>query len=190
MARPIVKCSNALKVVLLATLAAIVVLPLRALADDIDPDADIPEMSSLDDSSPPNQVLEIPQQCDQASVAALCDRSSDGVLSYPDDNSTADADVGSASDYANQDITTEASAPGTMYVPGWVYPAYPVTVPAPVIVGTRSFGPGTYSQWASGPGTYRSFAPGPGYIQPPPLGYPPYGGSFGARPFGSPFFHR
>jgi hypothetical protein len=71
-------------------------------------------------------------------------------------------------------------------VPVGIYPSYPVLSPAPVIVGSRSFGPGAYQQWAPGPGSYRSMTPGPGYIQPMPLGNQPYSASntFGSRPFG------
>ena len=178
-----------------------------AIADDINPDADIPDSSTLD-SSPPNPVLEIPQQCDQDSVAILCDRSSADTSSSSD--ATADAapsidandssnlasspDLGSVYDYANQNITNDAFAAGTMNVPmGYYVPAYPVLSPAPRFVpsGPGSYqqwaaGPGSFQQWARGPGTYQQMAPGPGYIQPAPMGFHPYGmgGSLGSVPLG------
>src|SRR5271166_2943372 len=65
------------RLVLFVTLMAMLASAPRAIGDDINPDADIPDSSTIADSSPPNQTLEIPQQCDQASVAVLCDRSSD-----------------------------------------------------------------------------------------------------------------
>lgn len=195
---------TASKLVLLAMLIATLASAPIAIADDINPDADVPDSSAVADSSPPNQVLEIPQQCDQASVARLCDRSSDdGSLApdasadAPDGGSSALAnnpDLGSVYDYANQNVTTEASAAGTMNVPLGVYvPGYPVLSPAPRIVssGPGSYqqwagGPGSYQQWAGGPGSYQQMAPGPGYVQPLPLGFSPYGlgGGFGPRPFG------
>ena len=175
-------------VICLATLC----LVHRAIAEDIDPDADVPDASTLD-SSPPDQVLEIPQQCDKDAVAALCDRtpdtamSSDPAVDLPVDA----ADVGSLSDYTNQNAAIEASAAGTMNVPVGFYP--PLLAPGPVIVSSGAGGPGayqqwaggpgSYQQWASGPGTYRSFVPSPGYIQPMPLGYRPGFANFGAHPF-------
>jgi hypothetical protein len=161
----------------------------RAMADDIDPDADVPDASTLPDFSPPDQVLEIPQQCDQDAVAMLCDRSpepatsSDADADSSQDPSIDTADVGTLSDYTNQNAALEASAAGTMNVPAGFYP--PVLAPGPVIVSSfGAGGPGTYQQWASGPGFYRSMVPGPGYIQPMPLGYRPALGNFGAQPFG------
>ena len=65
------------KLIFLVMLTAMLTIVPRAIADDIAPDPDAADASSVVDSSPPNQVLEIPQQCDQASVAVLCDRSSD-----------------------------------------------------------------------------------------------------------------
>ncbi len=204
---PLERCS-AVGLVLLAMLLAMLVSAPRAIADDIDPDADVPDSSTLGDSTPPNQVLEIPQQCDQASVAVLCDRSSDdsSVSSDESANTSDDGasnssdlannnpDLGSVYDYANQNITTEASAAGTMNVPVGIYaPRYPVLSPAPIVVpsGPGSYqqwagGPGSYQQWAGGPGSYQQMVPGPGYIQPMPLGYRPYGvgGGFGPRPLG------
>jgi hypothetical protein len=174
--------------IFLATLS----LAHRAIADDINPDADVPDASTLD-SAPPDQVLEIPQQCDQDAVAMLCDRTPDTATSSdPDADLPVDAaDVGSLSDYTNQNAALEASAAGTMNVPVGFYPA--VIAPGPVIVSSGAVGPGAYPQWAAGPGsyqqwargpgTYRSFAPGPGYIQPMPLGYRPGFANFGAHPF-------
>jgi hypothetical protein len=102
--------------------------------------------------------------------------------------------VGSVYDYANQNITNDASAAGTTNVPMGVYlPGYTSLSPSPSVVssGPGSYqqwasGPGSYQQWARGPGSYQQLAPGPGYVQPAPLGYRPYGlnGSFGSGPFG------
>jgi hypothetical protein len=195
--------------VLLAVFLAMLAYAPRAIADDIDPDADIPDSSTLADPSPSDQVLEIPQQCDQDAVASLCDRSSESPASSdadlssvdapnPDTNASSDVannpDLGSVYDYANQNITNETSAAGTTNVPiGGYFPGYTTMSPSPTIVssGPGSYqqwasGPGSYPQWARGPGSYQQMAPGPGYVQPLPLGYHPYGlgGSFGARPFG------
>lgn len=199
---------SGVRLVVLATLLAMLASAPRAIADDIDPDADVPDSSTLGDSTPPNQVLEIPQQCDQASVAVLCDRSSDdsSVSSDESANTSDDGasdssdvannnpDLGSVYDYANQNITNEASAAGTMNVPVGIYaPGYPVLSPAPRVVSSGpgyyqqwAGGPGSYQQWVGGPGSYQQMAPGPGYIQPLPLGYHPYGlgGGFAPRPFG------
>jgi len=192
--------------ILLVTLA----LAPRAKADDIDPDADVPDASTLPESSPPDQVLEIPQQCDQDAVAALCDRtpttadsdddsSTPVAASDPDETDPAadpsinTADVGTLSDYTNQNAAIEASAAGTMSVPVGFYP--PVLAPAPVVVssGALAPGPGAYSQWAGGPGTYQQWAHGPGmyrmpnfgpgYIPRMPMGYHASLGHFGPRPF-------
>jgi hypothetical protein len=218
--KAVMNIRNVWKLAFVAMLTGSLVSAPRAIADDINPDADVPDSSTLADSSPPNQVLEIPQQCDQASVAVLCDRSSDD--SSPSPGASADAanggasdsndlannpDPGSVYDYANQNITNEASAAGTMNVPMGVYvPGYPVLSSAPRIVssgpigpgsyrqwagGPGSYqqwagGPGSYQQWAAGPGSYQQMAPGPGYVQPLPLGYRSYGlgGGFGPRLFG------
>jgi len=203
--KAVMKISNAWKLILLAILTVILACAPRAVADDIDPDADVPDISTTD-ATPANPVLEIPQQCDQDSVALLCDRSSDGSSPLSDANAAtpnvdasgandvaSNPDIGSVYDYANQNITNEASAMGTMSVPlGIGVPGYPVLSPSPMIVSSGPIGPGSYQQWASGPGTYRQWAPGPGYIAPMPLGYHPYGaygayragGGFGMRSFG------
>ncbi len=172
-----------MRLVVLAMLMAMLASAPRAIADDINPDADVPDFSTLADSTLPNQVLEIPQQCDQDAVAVLCDRSADASMaSGGDENLANDPNLGSVYDYANQNITNEASAAGTMNVPMYA-PGY--LMPAPMILSLRPFGPGAYQQWAGGPGAYQQMAPGPGYIQPPPLGYRPYGlgGGFGPRRF-------
>jgi hypothetical protein len=188
---------GACKLTLALTLMAILSVASRAGAENIDPDADIPDYSAIADSAPPNQVLEIPQQCDQDAVAALCDRSTDSAPSSdadsdPEADFPADADVGSLSDYANESIGPEMSAPGTMNVPVGLY-APAVLAPAPFVVSSGPGDPGTYQQWASGPGAYQSWTRGPGiyrpmgmgpgYIPPMPLGYRPGFGGFGAHPF-------
>lgn len=198
---------TASKLVFIAMLTASLGIAPRAIAHDPDTsDTDLPDASTLADSEPANQVLEIPQQCDQASVAVLCDRSSsDGSPSDlnanastqpPDEaandssNLPSDPNVGSVYDYANQNITSEASAAGTMNVPVGIYaPGYPVLSPAPAIVSSEPMGEGSYQQWAGGPGSYQQFTPGPGYIAPPPLGYRPYGfgGGFSPPAFGGGF---
>jgi len=185
---------SAWKLMLATALLAMLAVASRASADDINPDADIPDYTAIADSAPPNQVLEIPQQCDQDAVAELCDRSTD--TAPPADSNPdfpADADVGSLSDYASESIGPELSAPGTMNVPVGLY-APGGLAPATFIVSSGPGGPGTYQQWASGPGTYQQWTRGPGvyqpmvmgpgYIPPMPLGYHPgFGGGFGARPF-------
>ncbi len=156
----------------------------RARAEDIDPDADTPDYNTIAESSPPNQVLEIPQQCDQDAVAALCDRSTDSTSasdSDPDADFPADADVGSLSDYANESIAPELSMPGTMNVPVGLY-APAVLAPGPVIVSSSPGGPGSYQQWTRGPGVYQPMVMGPGYIPPMPLGYHP---GFASPTFGA-----
>jgi hypothetical protein len=186
---------TAWKLMFAVVLMAMLAVASRASAEDIDPDADIPDYSAIADSAPPNQVLEIPQQCDQDAVAALCDRSTDATAtpdSDPEADFPADADVGSLSDYANESIGPEMSAPGTMNVPVGLY-APAVFAPAPFIVSSGPGGPGTYQQWASGPGAYqpwprgpgiyRPMGMGPGYIPPMPLGYRPGFGGFGVHPF-------
>ncbi len=158
----------------------------RAIADDINPDADIPDSSTIADSTPANPVLEIPQQCDQDSVAVLCDQSSSDGSSSADADATsspegganvainpsndlpANAEVRFAHDYANQNITNECPARGTMNVPvgfnvpgGYCVPPVSGVAPAPAYVAP---GPGGYQQWASGPGTYQQWARGPGHL--------------------------
>jgi len=191
------------RLIFLATLAAMLANAPRAIAGDLDDSADVPDSSTLADSSPPNQVLEIPQQCDQADVAVLCDRSSDDSTPSADDESVANnPDLGSVYDYANQNIVNDASAAGTMNLPVGIY-SPTVLSPAPMIVSSEPTGPGAYQQWAGGPGAYQQWSSGPGiyqpmtpapaYIQPMPLGYHPYGvgSSFGPRPFvGGGFRHR
>jgi hypothetical protein len=185
---------GACKPTLALALMAILSVASGAGAENIDPDADIPDYGAIADSSPPNQVLEIPQQCDQDAVAALCDRSADTTAtSDPDADADlpADADVGSLSDYANESIGPEMSAPGTMNVPVGLY-APAVLAPAPFVVSSGPGGPGYYQQWANGPGAYQQWTRGPGiyrpmgmapsYIPPMPLGYRP-GFGFGAHPF-------
>jgi hypothetical protein len=197
------KIPSASKLVFLAMFVAFLAGAPRAVADDINPDADIPDASTLD-SSPPNPVLEIPQRCDQAVVAILCSRSSDdsSLSSASADGSDAGGDdssefasypgVGGAYDYANQNVVNEASM-GAMNLPmGGYGGGYPVLSPGPTIVSSGPGyyqpygGPGSYQQWARGPGVYQQWAPGPGYIAPAPLGYHPYGlgGGFGPHPFG------
>jgi hypothetical protein len=222
----VMKIFSTWKLIVLGLLVLTLVGASRAIADDIDPDADVPDISTMNDTTPPNPVLEIPQQCDQDSVAVLCDRSSednsststdatalagpsvdaDGANDSNADDSNNDVannpNVGSVYDYANQNITNEASALGTMSVPlGGGLPGYPALAPSPVVVssGPGSYqqgtsGPGAYQQWATGPGSYRQWAPGPGYMPRMPLGYHPYGaagafahsfgGHFGAAHFG------
>jgi len=181
---------GAWKLITAAVVLAMLAVAPRAIADDINPDADVPDLGTLTDSSPPNQVLEIPQHCDQDAVAVLCDRSTDSAMSSDSDaNLPNDADVGSISDYNNQNIATEMSGAGTMNVPVGLYPPT-ILAPAPVIVSSGVRGPGSYQQWARGPGSYQSMTMGPamtmgpGYIQPMPLGYRPgLGANFGALRF-------
>ena len=196
------KISNPCKLVSSVMLFALSMMLLAMLApapganaDSIDPDADVPDLGASD-PTPANPVLEIPQQCDQDSVAMLCDRSSTDATSSATADATGDpssagnandsvdvssnSDVGTVYDYANQNITGEGSAMGTTLVPFGAYtPGYRVLAPAPMIV---SAGPGSYQQWAGGPGAWHSMTPGPGYIAPMPLGYRPsgLGGSFGS----------
>jgi hypothetical protein len=180
-----------------AILLAILTRAPKAIADDIDPDADVPDASTLD-SSPPDQVLEIPQQCDQDAVAALCDRTPDTATAAEATPTDSDADVpvdaadvGSVADYTNQNSAIETSAPGTMNVPVGFYP--PLLSPGPVIVSSGAFatGPGVYPQWVGGPGTYQPWTRGPGAYTPHPIGpayipsmgfHPSFGG-FGVHPF-------
>jgi hypothetical protein len=180
-----------------AILLAILTRAPKAIADDIDPDADVPDASTLD-SSPPDQVLEIPQQCDQDAVAALCDRTPDTAAAAEATPADSDADVpvdaadvGSLADYTNQNSAIETSAPGTMNVPVGFYP--PLLSPGPVIVSSGAFatGPGVYPQWVGGPGTYQPWTRGPGAYTPHPIGpayipsmgfHPSFGG-FGVHPF-------
>ena len=129
---------------------------------------------------------------------------------YPAGGYAANVDVGSASDYANQNVANDAVMAGMLNAPngynmtgynmsgynvpnGYYVPSYPALAPAPgyVAPGPGGYqqwasGPGTYQQWARGPGTYQQMAPGPGYIQPMPMGFHPYGvgGSFGSMPLG------
>jgi hypothetical protein len=194
--KALVNIRTAWKLVFVAMLTVSLAIAPRAVAEDPEGvEADIPDSSTLADTEPANQVLEIPQQCDQASVAVLCDRSSsessassDPNTDAPDGTSVAsDPNVGSVYDYANQNITSEASAAGTMNVPVGIYaPGYPVLSPAPRIVSSGPIGAGSYQQWAAGPGAYQQFAPGPGYIASPPLGYHPsgFGSGFGGGRFG------
>jgi hypothetical protein len=190
------------KLILLAIFVAMLTGAPRAIADDINPDADVPDISATD-PTPANPVLEIPQQCDSDSVAVLCDRSAednsspiDATAAAPDPDTSgandvaSNPDVGSVYDYANQNITNEASAMGTMSVPlGLGVSGYPVSSPGPVVVSSSpsgyqqwASGPGSYQQWAGGPGSYRQWVPGPGYIAPMPLGYHPFGGGGGFAP--------
>ena len=204
---------NAWKLILPGILAAMLATAPRVVADDINPDADVPDIGTMSDSAPPNPVLEIPQQCDQDSVAVLCDTSADDSSPSYDANAVSasapsgdpgdssyvanNPNLGSVYDYANQNITNEASALGTMSVPLGIYaPGYPGLSPSPTIVSSGGVGPGFYQQWATGPGsyqqaargpgTYRQFAPGPGYAAPMLVGSRPYGfgGGFGAHSFG------
>jgi hypothetical protein len=196
--KAVMKISTAWKLILLAIFAVVLACAPRAIADDINPDADVPDISTAD-ATPANPVLEIPQQCDSDSVAALCDRSVDyanfdaDASANTSNDLASNPDVGSVYDYANQNITNEASAMGTMSVPLGYVRGYPMVSPGPVVVsgGPGSYqqwtgGPGAYQQWVGGPGTYRQWAPGPGYIAPMPLGYHPsgLGGGWGMRSFG------
>jgi hypothetical protein len=182
----------------LAVLTATIVYAPIALADDINPDADVPDISTLADSEPENQVLEIPQECDQDMGALPCNRSLDNSSSisdtYADPPNDGESDlanspnVGADYDYANQNYTDEGLAEGTTAVPMGIYaPGYPALSPAPMMVSPNLVGPGSYQQWASGPGTFQQSVPGPGYISPQPPGYRPYGFASGSgRPaFGS-----
>ena len=200
--KAVMKIFTPWKLILLAIFFAMLTSAPRVVADDINPDADVPDISTTD-PTPANPVLEIPQQCDSDSVAVLCDRSSDdksspidATAAAPDpDNSGANdvasnPDVGSVYDYANQNITNEASAMGTTSVPlGLGVSGYPVLSPGPVVVSSSPGGyqqwvpgPGSYQQWARGPGSYRSWVPGPGYIAPMPMGYHPFGAGGGFAP--------
>ena len=174
------------KLVILAMLSAIVARAPTAIADDIDPDADIPDISTLADPTPTNQVLEVPQQCGPESVAVPCNRSvddgsssSDAYVNAPNGDSIDFAnnpDAGSVYDYANQNTAIDASA-GAINVPYDAYvPGYAVLSPAPTIVSPSATGPGSYQQWAPGPGSFQQR-----YVAPQPLGYRPYGlvGGFG-----------
>ena len=148
------------------------------------------------ESSDPNQVLEIPQQCDKGAVASLCDRpaSSDASasgsadpLADPSQVTTAapnaagvdpsqaalPQNVGSIDDYQNQNLPEASGGPVYVAVPEPVYvPQYSYLSPGPVIVPNGSFA-------------------GPRYVQPMPLGFQPGGvrpfNSFGPRPFGGGF---
>jgi hypothetical protein len=192
---------SAWKLLLLTFITMMLAIAPRAIADDIDPDADVPDISTLSDPTQVNPVLEIPQQCDQDSVAVLCDRSADDGSASPDVDPNADGadvdandanavannpDVGSVYDYANQNITTETSAMGTTSVPlGMGVLGYPALAPAPVVVSAAPFGPGSYPQWVPGPGAYRNPVPGPGFLAPMPMYRPrSFGGGFGIRSFG------
>lgn len=197
-------CARIIPLILLVAILAIA--PRGRAGDDggdtdtdaVSESASTPTDSSPTDSSMANQVLEIPQQCDQASVAVLCDRSTDAAITADEGESVAsEPDTGTVYDYANQNIVGEASSAGTTNLPaGVAVPEYTTLSPAPVVVSSHEVGPGAYQQWASGPGTYQQFAPGPGFIAPMPLGYRPYGlgGSFGGGSFhgfgGGHFGHR
>ena len=184
---------------LIVILTAMIVYACTALADDINPDADVPDISTLTDSKPDSQVLEIPQQCDQNSGAIPCNRNvSDSPSSLDDAYANAGNDgasdlvdnpeVGSVYDYSNQNYTNEALAEGAVNVPMGVYaPGYPGLSPAPTIVSSSPVGPGSYQQWASGPGTFQQTVRGPGFISAQQLGYRPYGfaSSFGRPSFGN-----
>lgn len=218
---------HTLLVAVFFTILTLVMSAPRAIADDINPDADIPDASTLD-STPANPVLELPQQCDQDSVAMLCNKSSADATSTADAEAegsnfagdpsgysaggyAANVDVGSANDYANQNVANDAMMAGMLNAPsggynmtgynmsgynvpsGYYVPSYPALAPAPgyVAPGPGGYqqwasGPGTYQQWARGPGTYQQLAPGPGYIQPMAPAFHPYGlgGSFGSMPLG------
>jgi hypothetical protein len=193
--KAVMKIFTPWKLILLAIFTVVLSSAPRAIADDINPDADVPDISTTD-ATPVNSVLEIPQQCDSDSVAVLCDRSADDSSMTADANAPAsnldasgsndvasNPNVGSVYDYANQNITNEASAMGTMSVPLGYVSGYPTISPAPMVV---SGGPGSYQQWTGGPGSYRQWAPGPGYIAPMPLGYRPsgLGGAFGPHLMG------
>jgi hypothetical protein len=182
------------RMILLLLMVAILTMAPKARAEDgddtdIDTDAVSESVSAPSDSSMANQVLEIPQQCDQDAVAVLCDRSANAAIGADEDESVAsEPDTGSVYDYANQNIIGEASSSGTTNLPaGILVPEYPALSPPPVVVSSHVEGPGSYQQWASGPGTYQQFAPAPGFVAPMPLGYRSYGlgGSFGPGPFHS-----
>ena|SRR3984885_351457 len=190
------------RIILLLLLVTMLTFAPKARAeddsDDTDTDAVSESVSTPADSSMANQVLEIPQQCDQDAVAVLCDRSTDAAIAADEDDSVAnEPDTGSVYDYANQNIIGEASSTGTTNLPaGILVPEYAPLSPGPVVVSAHTEGPGSYQQWASGPGTYQQFAPGPGFVAPMPLGYRPYGlgPSFSPGPFhsfgGGRFGHR
>ena len=180
------KSSNPWKLIIFAMLVAILTTAPLAIADDIDPDADIPDISTMTDTTPVNPVLEIPQQCDQDSVAVLCDRSAD--------DSSPSADVDAAAPMPTP--TTPAMSPAIRRtsvrftttptrtlptrLPRWAPSACrsesrcrdirccrpgPVVVSSAPLMGPGSYqqwtgGPGAYQQWAGGPGSYRSLVPG------------------------------
>ena len=174
---------------------ALTVLALAPMARATEPIASDDPTTSLE-SSDPNQVLEIPQQCDKDAVASLCDRpaasdasasSSTDPLADPSQVTTAapadpaqavpqNSDVGSIDDYQNQNVPEASGGPVYVAVPEPVYiPQYSYLSPGPVIVPNGSFA-------------------GPRYVQPGPLGFQPGGvrpggyggfGSFGPRPFGA-----
>jgi hypothetical protein len=183
------------RIILVALLIAMLTMAPKARADGDDDGSDTdavaessPPDSSSTDPSMANQVLEIPQQCDQDAVASLCDRSTDASIAADEDESLAnEPDPGSLYDYANQNIINDASSTGTTNLPVGVFaPEYMRLSPAPNVVSPQLIGPGAYQQWASGPGTYQQFAPDPGFIAPMPLGYHPYfGPSFAPHPFHS-----
>jgi hypothetical protein len=198
--KAIMNIYRAWKLLLLTLITAMLAIAPRAVADDINPDADVPDISTLSDPAQVNPVLEIPQQCDQDSVAVLCDRSADDSSAAPDANADADAtnvdandanavannpDVGSVYDYANQNITNDASAMGTTSVPlGAGVVGYPALAPAPVVVSSVPIGPGSYPQWVPGPGAYRNPVPGPGFLAPMPFSRPrSFGGGFAMHSF-------
>src|SRR5271168_112297 len=92
--KAIMNIYSAWKLLLLTFITMMLAIAPRAIADDIDPDADVPDISTLSDPTQVNPVLEIPQQCDQDSVAVLCDRSADDGSASPDVDANADgADV-------------------------------------------------------------------------------------------------
>src|SRR5579872_839551 len=182
------------RMILLLLLVAIFAIAPKTRAQDsdhadIDTDAVSESVAAPTDSSMANQVLEIPQQCDQDAVAVLCDRSTDAAIAADEEDSVAsEPDAGSVYDYANQNIIGEASSTGTTNLPaGVLVPEYTALSRGPVVLSSHTDGPGSYQQWASGPGSYPQFAPGPGFIAPMPLGYHPYGlrPSFGPRAFHS-----
>ena len=187
------------KLFVLAILTATLVFAPIALADDINPDADVPDISTLADSEPENQVLEIPRQCDQNSRMIQCSGfqgdsspSPTDAYAYSPNDSASDLatspNVGSDYDYANQNYTNEGWAAETMTVPTGAYASgFPVLSPAPMIVSPNIVGPGSHQQWAGGPGTFQQPVRGPGSLSPQPFGYRRYGFArgFGRPPFSS-----
>jgi hypothetical protein len=178
------------KLVLLAMLIGILAAaPVAiAIADDLNPDSS--DSAAVTDSSDANQVLEIPQQCDQGTIGNPCDSATaDGAMSS-DPSASPDVasypSAGSLDDYNNQGIDVEAASGGPVYIPVPVLvPNYAYLSPSPTVVSPRPIGPRFYQPMMPatgayrGPGAYQSWTRGPGAFQPMTSG-----ASFGPRSFG------